>query len=144
MFLITYRLTTDLFRLFSKALRSVGSSRVRLSLLALGWNSWSGWEGWEGSVAADRDSPNLSWASVQSNTTASQFQAAWSCWSACTWISAKADVVGVRLSVGRADGSWAMLSKLVTWEPEGFKEFTSFSYLPQILWTTSHSQRYLC
>ena len=41
----TYRLNTDLFRLLSKALRIAGSSRVRRSLLALGWNSWRGWEG---------------------------------------------------------------------------------------------------
>ena len=36
---ITHRLNTDFFRLFSKALRSEGSSRVRRSLLAFGWNS---------------------------------------------------------------------------------------------------------
>lgn len=111
----TYRLTTDLLRLFSKALRSEGSSRVRRSLLAFGWNSWRGWEGWEGSVAADSDKPNRSWASVQSKTTASQFQAACSCWSTNAPISVKTNGLGVRLSAGNAAGSCAILRRFVTW-----------------------------
>ena len=112
---ITHRLNTDFFRLFSKALRSEGSSRVRRSLLAFGWNSWRGWEGWEGSVAADSDKPNRSWASVQSKTTVNQFQAACSRWTTNALISVKTNGLGVKLSAGNADGSCAVFRRSVTY-----------------------------
>ena len=110
------KITQYLLLLFSHAFRIVASSLERRSFVDLlcVCTSCKGWEGWVESVAADKERPKRSWASVHSMTVSSQSQAAWNPRSARVQHSFNLAGVGVRLWGGRADASRAVLSRSVT------------------------------